>query len=116
MTKLWGAGLAVGMLLTAACVEFDAQHKAYLRQAEGKATQSEVGERLGRPQKSYPTPGGGTAWIYEVYQWQPGNRAAAPGTWCDEYELVFGNDTVLQTWTHHTYFHGGEAMPRDCRS
>jgi hypothetical protein len=34
--------------------------------------------------------------------------------WCDEYVLMFDNESILREWTHRAYFHGGEAFPDFC--
>ena len=69
---------------------------------------------MGRTGSSRSLDGGQSLWIYEKREQQSGNRYAAPGMWCDEYALTFDRQGTLHHWTHRSYFHGGELMPREC--
>ena len=96
------------------CVVFEEKEARFLRDAHNRATQGEVQQRLGSPTLANTSPSGQSIWVYQVYDWQPGNRVSAPGTWCDEYMLTFDDHAVLRHWTHKNYFHGGEAFPSYC--
>jgi hypothetical protein len=100
--------------LPCACATIDTKETAWLRQAEGQATQEEIRRQWGEPASSRSLDGGRSLWIYEKREQQAGNRYAAPGMWCDEYALTFDGQGTLHNWTHRSYFHGGELMPREC--
>ncbi|MBA2251969.1 MAG: hypothetical protein H0W13_04580 [Nitrospirales bacterium] len=97
------------------CSLFQAKETRFLHSAQGHATEEEVQQRLGLPKLAKSLLSGESLWIYQIFDWQPGdNRVTAPGTWCDEYILSFDHERVLRRWTHKTYFHGGEAFPTYC--
>lgn len=98
----------------AGCALFEAKETAYLRSAEGRATQDEVKQQLGAPVMTKPRTFGESEWVYQVKEQQPGSRINAPGTWCDEYVLTFDSRGILRGWTHRSYFHGGENNPTYC--
>ena len=64
------------------------------------------------------TPTGESEWLYEVREIEPGAQStwASAGSWCDEYYLTFDKGGVLRQWSHKSYFHGGELMPRFCNN
>ena len=96
------------------CALFEGKDVAWLEDAQGQATQEQVRKRWGEPTSSRLVESGESLWIYEKREEQPGNRYAAPGTWCEEYALTFDNQAILRHWTHRSYFHGGELMPARC--
>ena len=97
------------------CTLFEVNEARFLRSAHNRATQEAVQQRLGPPTLTQTAPSGKSVWVYQIYDWQPGdNRMTAPGTWCDEYMLTFDDHAVLRHWTHKNYFHGGEAFPAYC--
>lgn len=102
--------LSAGMLLTVACAAGDTERVKYLNRATGKATQADIIQQLGKPQRTQVTPDGGALWVYEVYQVQPGNQPVGRGIWCDEYRLEFTRQAVLQAWTHEAHFHPVEVV------
>jgi len=105
------------ILLTLAisgCACFETDERRFLSHAQLRATQEEIQQRLGAPTLTKSAPSGESTWVYQIFDWQPGNRVTAPGTWCDEYRLTFDDQRVLRRWTHHNYFHGGEAFPTYC--
>jgi outer membrane protein assembly factor BamE (lipoprotein component of BamABCDE complex) len=108
--------LFVVSLLFVGCTLFEAKDMTYLRQAQDRATQEEVRERLGAPALIKAAPAGESTWVYEIRQEQSGSRITAPGMWCDEYVLTFDSQGVLRQWTHRSQFHGGEVMPTYCVS
>ncbi|HJU06272.1 MAG TPA: hypothetical protein VJ692_14080 [Nitrospiraceae bacterium] len=72
-------------------------------------------QQLGAPQAMATTPFGEPFWIYQIWNWQPGDyRVTVPGTWCEEYRLVFDQHAILRHWTTQRRFHGGEAFPDQC--
>jgi hypothetical protein len=97
-----------------ACSSLDTKETAWLRKAEGQATQEEIRRQWGEPATSRALETGEFLWIYEKREQQAGNRYAAPGMWCEEYALRFDNQKILRHWTHRSYFHGGEVMPQEC--
>ncbi len=101
------------MLAVLGCTLFVPKETRYLEGAQGRATQDEVQEQLGPPTFT-ETQAGATIWVYQVRQQEPGGRTVVTGAWCDEYVLTFDGRTVLQRWTHKSYFHGGEVMPTYC--
>ena len=96
------------------CAVFEANETRFLSHAQDRATQEEVQQSLGSPKLTKTAASGKLVWVYQIYDWQSGNRITAPGTWCDEYILTFDHERVLRRWTHKTYFHGGEAFPTYC--
>lgn len=102
------------ILSTGGCAVFASNETRFLSHAQDRATQEEVQQRVGSPKLKKNTASGEPVWVYQLYDWQPGNRVTAPGTWCDEYILTFDHAGVLRRWTHKTYFHGGEAFPTYC--
>lgn len=105
--------LSVGLLL-AACGSLQTREAAYLNEARGRASQTEVREHLGAPQATSAAEGGETVWVYEKREQQACNRYSAPGTWCEQYVLTFDRQSVLQRWTQRSDFRGGETMPAEC--
>jgi hypothetical protein len=101
-------------LTAGGCAVVQSNETRFLSHAQGRATQEEVQQRLGLPKLTKIASSGEPVWVYQIYDWQPGNRVTAPGTWCDEYILTFDLDRVLRRWAHKTYFHGGEAFPTYC--
>lgn len=105
----------IGFLTTwSGCAIVQGKESAFLRTADGYATQDEVRQKLGLPSSMTVSRSGEAIWIYRIWDWQPGNRLTAPGAWCEEYVLGFDRQTVLQEWTHESHFHGGEAFPNFC--
>lgn len=96
------------------CGLFVAKETAYLRSAEGRATQEEVTQQLGPPVMTKVRVSGESLWVYQIRTQQAGSRISAPGTWCDEYVLTFDSQAILRDWTHQSYFHGGENNPTYC--
>ena len=91
------------------CVFFETNERRFLSHGQGHATQEEVRQRFGPPTLTKTAPSGEPVWVYQIYDWQPGdNRVTAPGTLCNEYRLMFDDQRVLRRWTHKTYFHGGD--------
>ncbi|HXF94099.1 MAG TPA: hypothetical protein VNK46_15195 [Nitrospiraceae bacterium] len=90
----------------------------YLELAQDRATQEDVRQELGDPQRMAVTQDGELVWVYEVRQLEPGsqNTWATTGSWCDEYTLRFDADGVLRQWTHKSFLHGGELMPLTCNT
>ena len=107
---IW-AGL---VLAVSGCTLFENEETTFLRSAQDRATQEEVGQRLGPPQFTTSSQSAESVWVYQVRAQQPGNRFTAPGLWCDEYVLKFDSQAVLRRWTRRSYFHGGEFMPTYC--
>jgi len=107
---LIGIGL---MLMMAACAMVEPKEVTFLRAAEHHATQEDVRQRLGPPTLTMAS-GDDAVWVYHAWDWQPGSRNTASGTWCDEYVLSFDTQTVLRRFSHRSQFHGGEAMPEYC--
>ena len=87
---------------------------AYLREAQDRVTQDEIRQRWGEPKKVGSEENGETVWVYEKREQQAGNRYTVPGTWCDEYILIFDRQEILRRWAHRSEFHGGELMPQEC--
>lgn len=88
----------------------------YLRSAQGRSSQTEVVQVLGRPLMTASSPEGRALWVYQVREQEPGNRWTSTGLWCDEYILTFDDRSILRGWTHKSEFHGGELMPTYCVS
>ncbi len=90
----------------------------YLEFAQDRATQEDVRQELGDPQRTAVTQDGELVWVYEVRQLEPGsqNTWATTGSWCDEYMLRFDANGVLRQWTHKSFLHGGELMPLTCNT
>jgi hypothetical protein len=116
MRILMQAALVGLALLGLGCALFTDKEVSYLQSAENRATQDEVRERLGRPQRVVSTPTGEAVWVYEVRDLEPGSQStwSTKGSWCDEYVLTFDAGGVLRAWTHKSQFHGGELMPLIC--
>ena len=108
--------LAAACLATAvsACTSFEGQQAAFLKEAQGQASQEEIRRQWGEPTSSRLLDSGQSLWIYEKREQQSGNRYAAPGIWCEEFALTFDERGTLRHWTRRSYFHGGELMPRQC--
>jgi hypothetical protein len=102
------------MLSIIGCAAFEAKETIFLRKAHGQATQDEVRQQLGPPKLMKATQSGEATWVYQIWDWQPGNRFTSTGAWCDEYVLTFDPQSILRRWTHKNYFHGGEAFPDYC--
>lgn len=107
---------AVG--LVTGCALLVPQETRYLQSAQGQATQEQIRQHLGPPRSTSLSPEGEAVWVYEVREVEPGaqNTWAAAGSWCDEYVLTFDKNGVLRTWTHRSFFHGGENMPASCNA
>src|SRR5574338_269339 len=86
----------------------------YLRSAQGRSSQAEVVQVLGRPLMTASSSEGRALWVYQVREQEPGNRWTSTGLWCDEYVLTFDDRSILRGWTHRSEFHGGELMPTYC--
>ncbi|HEX2054923.1 MAG TPA: hypothetical protein VHF07_00425 [Nitrospiraceae bacterium] len=114
MRPFGGLAAACVVALLCACTVFESKEAAWFRQAEGQATQEEVRRQWGEPITSRSLETGESLWTYEKREQQSGNRYAAPGMWCNEYALIFDRQGILRRWTHRSYFHGGELMPREC--
>jgi hypothetical protein len=109
----------MGFTITmAGCSLFQSKEAIFLQDAQNRATQNEVRETLGLPQATASTRSGGSVWIYEIHQIEPGcqNTWCATGSWCDEYVLRFDTEGILREWTRKSYLHGGELMPLRCDS
>jgi hypothetical protein len=91
---------------------------SYLRSATNHATQEDVRRELGEPRTVSTSQEGKSLWLYEVYELEPGSQSSwsTAGSWCDEYRLLFDQAGALRSWTHHSYFHGGEVMPASCNT
>lgn len=119
MTQWSLLGLLMGVgVIVSGCAVLEVKETQYLKSVEGKASQAEVRKELGAPRVTTETPDGGSTWVYEVRQLEPGsqNSWASTGSWCDEYTLTFDKAGVLRQWTHHSYLHGGETQPISCNS
>jgi hypothetical protein len=101
-------------LVLSACGSLQSKEASYLESALGQATQGEVRQQLGEPTSTRSSETGGSVWIYERREQQPGNRYTAPGMWCEQYVLNFDERSILRDWTRKEYFHGGELMPKEC--
>jgi hypothetical protein len=86
----------------------------YLQSVQGRATFTDVQERLG-PLAKVDGPRGPT-WLYEVREEQPTHRGTPTGFWCDEYWVTFDSNGMLQAWTHRSFFHKGELQPEPCEA
>ena len=106
--------LFTAAIMSAACTVFEGQNGAWLDRAQGQATQEEVRGHWGEPTASRSLENGESLWTYEKREEQPGSRYSAPGMWCEQYVLTFDQQTILRRWTHASYFHGGELMPKEC--
>jgi len=78
------------------CVFFETNERRFLSHGQGHATQEEVRQRFGPPTLTKTAPSGEPVWVYQSYDWQPGSRVTAPGTWCNEYRLMFDDQRVLR--------------------
>jgi hypothetical protein len=97
-----------------ACSSFESQQAAFLEAAQNRASQEEIRRQWGEPTTTRSLEGGQSLWTYEKREQQAGSRYSAPGMWCNEYALTFDEQKILRRWTHRSYFHGGELMPRQC--
>ena len=107
----------VGMALAGpGCSLLTSKEATYLQSAQHRATQEEVLQQLGRPQRVVKTETGEAVWVYEIRDLEPGSQStwSTKGSWCDEYVLSFDAAGVLRAWTHQSQFHGGELMPLVC--
>lgn len=98
--------LLLNLLVVAGCSVFVPKETLYLRSAQDKATQEEVRQRLGPPTIVNSTQSDASVWVYQILTYDPGGRATATGTWCDEYVLTFDSQAVLRRWTHQSHFDG----------
>jgi hypothetical protein len=114
MKAITGSGLLVIVMSLVSCSIFEAEQTTYLRKVRNQAGQEEIRRHLGPPTLTATSQTGEPVWVYQVRDQQPGNRMTPPGMWCDEYVLVFDQGAVLRSWTHRSYFHGGELMPTYC--
>ena len=96
------------------CVLVLPKETRYLHSAQGRASQEEVAQTLGRPLMTTIGPEGDAVWVYQIREEEPGNRWTSTGLWCDEYVLTFDDRSILRRWTHKSEFHGGELMPTYC--
>lgn len=94
------------LLVIAGCAVFVPKETLYLRSAQDQATQEEVRQRLGQPTLVSSTQSDTSVWVYQFRTYDPGARASATGTWCDEYVLTFDGQAVLRRWTHRSHFDG----------
>lgn len=86
----------------------------YLKSVQGRATFTEVQQKLGTlAQVGGPN---GMTWLYEVREEQPSHRGTPTGFWCDEYRLAFDEKGLLRDWTHRSFFHKGELQPEPCQA
>lgn len=115
MTRFVPVSLVVVTMLSG-CVLVLPKESRYLRSAEGRSSQTEVAQVLGRPLMTASSPEGQALWVYQVREQEPGNRWTSTGLWCDEYVLTFDDRSILRGWTHKSEFHGGELMPTYCVS
>ena len=86
----------------------------YLKAVQGRATFTEVQQKLGALAKVDGPKG--IMWLYEVREEQPSHRGTPTGFWCDEYRLAFDDRGVLRDWTHRSFFHKGELQPEPCQA
>ena len=105
--------LAMSFILCG-CALFIPWECRYLKAVQGRATLTEVQQKLGTLAK-VDGPNGMT-WLYEVREEQPSHRGTPTGFWCDEYRLAFDEKGVLQDWTHRSFFHKGELQPEPCQA
>jgi hypothetical protein len=89
--------VALLVLATAGCTPWRAK---YLAEANGKASQDTVAQRLGAPRSTYKLKSGGEVWSYEYCK---GTVAGSDGnihgvTRCDNYVLTFDERGILQNW------------------
>ena len=96
------------------CVLVLPKESRYLRSAEGRASQDDVVQNLGRPLLKTSDSEGKEMWVCQVRQQDPGIGWTSTGLWCDEYVLIFDDRSILRRWTHKSQFHGGELMPSYC--
>jgi outer membrane protein assembly factor BamE (lipoprotein component of BamABCDE complex) len=113
MNRLAPVSLVVAAVV-ASCALVLPKETRYLQGAQGRDSQDQVMEHLGRPLLMTAGPKGNTVWIYQFREQEPGNRWTSTGLWCDEYVLTFDDQAILTTWTHKSQFHGGELMPTYC--
>ena len=107
--------LAVALtVILSGCALFIPWECRYLKSVEGRATFTEVQQKLGALAK-VDGPKGMT-WLYEVREEQPSHRGTPTGFWCDEYRLAFDDTGVLRDWTHRSFFHKGELQPEPCQA
>jgi hypothetical protein len=109
----------MGLTITmAGCSLLQPEEAIFLQGAQNRATQNEVRETLGLPQATASNRSGGSVWIYEIHQIEPGcqNTWCATGSWCDQYVLSFDSEGILREWARKSYLHGGELMPARCES
>jgi hypothetical protein len=104
----------IGFCLLSGCAIFVAPESRYLQLAQGRASEEEVAQRLGRPAAAWTNQTGETVWVYQVREQEAGNRWTSTGLWCDEYVVTFDRHSVVRSWTHQSHFHGGELMPLYC--
>jgi hypothetical protein len=107
----------MGLTITmTGCSLFQPKEAIFLHDAQNRATQNEVRAALGPPQAAASTQSGGSVWIYEIHQIEPGCQSTwcSTGSWCDEYVLTFDTGGILREWTRQSYLHGGELMPVRC--
>jgi hypothetical protein len=110
------SGLMVVCLaaMVSACASLESKETASLKAGQGQASREEIRSQWGEPSRTRSLEGGQSLWTYEKREQQAGSRYSAPGIWCNEYALTFDERGILQHWTHRSYFHGGELMPRQC--
>ena len=101
-------------ITVSACTSLESKEAASLKAAQGQASQEEIRRQWGEPTTTRSVEGGQSLWTYEKREQQSGSRYAAPGMWCNEYALTFDERGILRDWTHQSYFHGGELMPKEC--
>ena len=104
----------VVILMLAGCGLLVPKETRYLRSAQGRDSQEQVIQNLGRPRIATIGPDGDAVWVYQIREEDPGNRWTSIGLWCDEYVLTFDDHSILRRWTHKSEFHGGELMPAYC--
>ena len=116
MNVLLQAALVGMALVGPGCGLFTSKEETYLQSAEHRATQEEVRQRLGPPQRVVATNTGAAVWVYEIRDIESSGQStwSTKGSWCDEYVLTFDEAGVLRAWTHQSQFHGGELMPLVC--
>ena len=106
--------LAVILTLLCSCALLIPWECRYLQSVQGRATLTEVQQKLGPLARIDGLQG--STWLYEVREEQPTHRGTPTGFWCDEYRLAFDEQEVLKDWTHRSFFHKGELQPEPCQA
>lgn len=94
MIALWGT---ITMLLLG-CSALETKQKAYLRTAQGRATQDDITQALGRPRMAKALVSAGSKWTYRFWEHDAGDRNHPAHSWCEEYTLIFDDQGILRRW------------------